>query len=167
LPLLNDDDGFLVSDVIKTLVIWRSPEVLPPLCERARDNRFFVRKEAIKALGKFKDARAVDAIIPHLKEDGFEAEAALKEIGPMAEPALIQRLRDPEPAVRRRACEILQQIGGMDTLQAMQAVPADQDLGVRMAAKRASEQIVARVGPPPRAGSAKASVGTESKRPSL
>jgi hypothetical protein len=152
LPLLNDDDGFLVNDVIKTLMVWRSPAVLPALIQRTNDNRFFVRKEAIKALGKFPDARAVEAIIPHIREDGFEAEAALKEIGPTAEPALIGKLRDGDPHVRRITCEILGQIGGADTIKAMRAIPLDPDLGVRMAANRAAEAIVARVGPVPRTG---------------
>jgi hypothetical protein len=163
LPLLNDDDGFLVNDVMKTLLVWRSPDVLPAIIERARDNRFFVRKEAVKALGKFQDTRAVEAIIPHFQEDGFEAEAALKEIGPMAEPALIARLRDPDRSVRSRACDILAQVGGVETLKAMRAIPTDQDLGVRMAAKRAAEQIVARVGLPPRGSSHEPSNSSRNK----
>ncbi len=159
--------SWLVNDVIKALAVWRSPAALPALIERARDNRFFVRKEAVKVLGKFQDARAVEAIIAQFQEDGFEAEPALKEIGPMAEPALIARLKDPDPRVRSRACNILKQIGGMETLKAMQVMPADQDFGVRMAAKRASEQIMARVGPPPPlAGAKKGGAGSRSKRPS-
>jgi len=161
LPLLNDNDGFLVNDVIKALLVWRSPEVLPALIERANDNRFFVRKEAVRALGKFKDVWAIEAIIPHFQDDRFEAEDALKEIGPMAEPAMIARLRDADPHVRRMACEILMQIGGADTLKAMRAIPPDPDLGVRMAAKRAADQIVARVGPLPRASGAGTGAGTK------
>lgn len=155
LPLLSEDDGFLVNDVMKALLVWRSPDVLPALIRRADDNRFFVRKEAVKALGKFKDPRAIEAIVTHFREDGFEAEAALKEIGPMAEPALIARLQDGDPHVRRVACDILRQIGGAETLKAMRALPLDPDLGVRMAAKRAAEQIVVRVGLLPRTSGSK------------
>ena len=57
LPLLEDDDGFLVNDVIKALEVWQTPEVVPALIQRTKDNRFFVRHEAIKALGKSKDVR--------------------------------------------------------------------------------------------------------------
>jgi hypothetical protein len=146
LPLLSEDDGFLVNDVIKALIVWRTPDVLPALIRRTEDNRFFVRKEAVKALGKFQDDRAIKALIAHLKEDRFEAEAALKEIGPMAEPALIARLRDPNPRIRSVACEILQEVGGADALKKMRALPVDPDLGARMAAKRAMELIAARVG---------------------
>jgi hypothetical protein len=164
LQLLDDDDGFLVNDAIKALVVWRSPAVLPALIQRANDNRFFVRKEAVKALGKFKDERAVEAIIPHFKEDGFESEAALKEIGPMAEPSVIGLLQNADPHVRRTACNILRQIGGAETVRAMRAIPPDPDLGVRMAAKGAAEAIVARVGPVPRtSGAGKVTTGAGNK----
>jgi hypothetical protein len=150
LPLLDHDDGFLVSDAIKALAVWQTPEAIPALIARTRDNRFFVRGEAIKALGKYRDARAAEAIAARLKEDGFAAEPALKEMGPVAEPAVIGLLRSPDPDLRRRACEVLKQIGGQEALRAMQALPPDPDLGVRMAAQESGKQIEARVGPPPK-----------------
>jgi hypothetical protein len=147
LPLLDHDDGFLVNDVVQTLEVWRSPEAVPKLIERANDDRFFVRKQAIKTLGKYKDARAAEPIAAHLKEDGFEAEEALKAIGPAAEPALIERLKDSENDVRRRACNILKYVGGTETLKAMQSLPPDPEFSVRIAATEAMKQIVQRVGP--------------------
>jgi hypothetical protein len=159
LPLLNDDDGFLVNDVIKTLAVWRSPDALSALIERARDNRFFVRKEAVKTLGKFNDPRAIEAIIACFKEDGFEAEAALKEIGPPAEPALIARLSDPDPDIRRKVCDVLRQIGGIETLNTMKKMRPDPEFSVQVAARRACEQIATRVGP----RSSKAGGGSKNK----
>jgi hypothetical protein len=150
LPLLGDDDGFLVSEVIKTLAVWRAPEAVPALIERTRDNRGFVRSEAIRALGKYPELRTAEAIVAQLKEERFAAESALKEMGPVAEPAVIPALKSPDPDLRRLSCEILRQIGGQETLKAMQAIPPDPDLGVRMAAQETWKQLVARVGPPPK-----------------
>ncbi len=150
IPLLEDDDGFLVTTVEKTLAVWRSPDAVAPLIARTRDNRHFVRSEAIKALGKYQELRAAEAIVEVLKEDGFAAEAALKEMGVVAEPAVIPLLRNGDPDLRRKACDILGQIGGQETLQVMQSLPADPDFGVRAAAKRSWNAIVARVGPPPK-----------------
>ncbi len=147
LPLLEDDDGWLVGDAIKVLVIWNSPEVVPAIINRTTDNRFGVRHEAIKALGKIKDPRGVEPIVQRLKEDGFQAKDALKEMGAIAEPALIERLTNPDPDIRRNVCDLLKDIGGKDTLKAMQALPADPDFGVRMAAKNAMSNIILRVGP--------------------
>jgi HEAT repeats len=146
-PLLQSDDDFLVIDVIKTLGVWKSPDAVPALIERASDNRVFVRHEAFKVLAKTKDPRAVEPIIAHIKEDGFQVEDALKEMGAVAEPALIERLTNPDTAVRRRVCDILKAVGGKDALEAMQSLPADSDFSVRVRATEAMKAIVARVGP--------------------
>jgi HEAT repeats len=163
LPLLEDDDGFLVSDAVKTLVIWKSPEAVPALAKLTNDNRFNVRHEAIKALGKIKDPRGVEPVVQRIKEDGFQAEDALKEMGSIAEAALIERLTNPDSGVRRRVCEILKEIGGKQALLAMAALPADPDLGVRMAAKDAMSSITLRVGPLTPAERKKSTGGSSSR----
>ncbi len=86
MPLLEDDDGWLVGDAIKVLVVWKSREAVPGLIKCTSDNRFTVRHEAIKALGKLQDLRGVEPLILRIKEDGFQVEDALKEMGPVAEP---------------------------------------------------------------------------------
>ena len=162
LPLLDDDDGFLVNDAIKALAVWQTPEVVPALIQRTKDNRHFVRHEAIKALGKSKDVRAVEPLIERSKEDGFQSEDALKELGSIAEPALIARLRDGNAEIRRKACHILKVIGGLETLKAMKSIPQDPDFGTRVAAEQVYKEIVSRVGPLP--GSTKSSkTGTGSR----
>jgi HEAT repeats len=150
IPLLEDDDQFLVNDAIKVLAVWRSPEALPALIGRTRDNRHFVRSEAIKAMGKYQDNGAAEAIVAVFKEDGFAVEAALTEMGPTAEPAVIPLLRSPDPDLRRQACGVLKFIGGQETLKVMQSLPSDPDFGVRVAAQDTWKAIVARVGPPPK-----------------
>ncbi len=151
-PLLDNDDQFLVHDAIKVLAVWRSPEALPALIERTRDNRHFVRSEAIKALGKYSDREAAEAIVSVFKDDGFAVEAALKEMGSVAEPAVIPLLKSPDPDLRRKACEILKFIGGQEALRTMQALLRDPDFGVQIAAREATSAIVARVGPLPKTG---------------
>jgi hypothetical protein len=149
-PLLEDDDGFFVSDVVKTLAVWRSPEAMAALIGRLRENRHFVRSDAIKALGKYREPRAAEAIVTVIKEDGFAVEDALKSLGEVAEPAVITLLRSPDSGVRRHACQILAEIGGQKTLVEMQSLPTDPDFGVRVAAQDAWNRIAARVGPPPK-----------------
>ena len=149
LPLLEDDDLFLVVEVVKTLAVWKSPEAMQGLIGRLRDNRHFVRSEAIKALGKYPELRAAEAVVTVMKEDGFAVEDALKAMGEVAEPALIPVLRNADSGLRRHACRILAQIGGQATLAAMPALPPDSEFSVRVATNEAMKQIVARVGPPP------------------
>lgn len=128
---------------------WYSPAVVPPLIERLHDNRTNVGHEAIKLLGKLCDDRALEPLMGRLKEDGFQVHDALKSFGPGAEPALIRMLTSPDTHTRRMACDILRDIGGMETLIAMRDLPPDSDLGVRHTAQRAWDEIVRRVGPPP------------------
>ena len=136
-PLLDDDDGWLVGDAIKVLVTWKSPDAVPALIKRTSDNRFTVRHETIKALGKLKDPRAVEPILLQIKEDGFQVEDALKEMGPIAEPSrLIERRLtnsprfgcSPSQSVR---ADIPMVIGGKETLKAMQALPTDSEFSVQ------------------------------------
>jgi predicted Zn finger-like uncharacterized protein len=148
-PLLEMDDDFFVADVIKALAIWKSPDAVPALIAHTGDHRGFVRHEAIKALAKIKDERGVEPIVARIKEDGHEVEDALKEMGSIAEPALIARLTSLDTDVRRRACVILKSIGGHATLRAMLKLPEDPDSGVRAAANEAITAIIARVGPLP------------------
>jgi HEAT repeat protein len=148
-PQLENDDQWLVTDTVKALAVWQSAEAVPPLIQRTSDNRFLVRHEAIKALAKIKDPRAVEPILARIKEDGFQVEDALKEMGAVAEPALIERLTNPDREIRRRACVILKEVGGRETLKAMQSLPADSEFSVRVAAQDAMRNIVARVGPLP------------------
>ena len=70
-------------------------------------------------------------------------------MGSIAEPALIERLTYSDSGIRRRACVILEEIGGRESLKAMQSLPPDSDFAVRVAAKDAMGNIVARVGPLP------------------
>ncbi len=148
LPLLDDDDGFFVSDVIKALGTWQTPEVVPALIARIDDNRGFVGSQAIKTLGKIKDPRALDALASALKEHQFEAEDALKAYGTAAEPALIPLLSNADPHMRRKALDILKEVGGMDTLKAMRDLPPDPDFGVKVHAKNVWDALVERVGAP-------------------
>jgi predicted Zn finger-like uncharacterized protein len=152
-PLLEMDDNFFVSDVEKALAIWKSPDAVPALIARTSDHRGFVRHEAIKALARIKDERGVEPIAARIKEDGHEVEEAFKEMGSIAEPAVIARLTSPDRDVRRRACEILKSIGGHATLRAMLRLPEDPDHGAQAAAEEAVKAIVAREGPLPGARS--------------
>ena len=82
-----------------------------------------MRWEIIKALGKYDEPKAAEALIRRLKEDGHQAEEALKSMGTIAEPPLIALLRNPDADLRKKACEVLKFVGGAATLKAMKAIP--------------------------------------------
>ena len=115
-------------------------------------------------LGKIQGCRASEPIAERLSEDGFEAEDALKAMGSVAEPTLIEKLKSPDTETRRRACNILKEVGGKETLEAMQSLPADSDFSVRVAAQNAMKAIIARVGPLPKAARSGKASPTSSAR---
>ncbi len=164
LPLLDDDDGFLVQDVLQALETWQSPKAVPALIHRTKDDRVFVRKRAIKTLGQYKDDRAIEPIADRLKEDGFEAKDALIRMGSMVEPAMIERLRDHDSKIRSMACQVLMYVGGIETLKAMKTIPPDPDVFVQGDARKAIQQIISRVGPLPKDGDSKKATNTAPKK---
>jgi hypothetical protein len=145
-PLLDDADGFLVTKVIRTMGSWHTEDTVAALIPLTTDGRANVRWQAIETLGTLQDARAAEAIADRLKDDGIKAEPALRVLGEAAEPALIERLRSPDRDIRRKACDVLRDIGGKETLTFMSKARPDPDLGVRMAAQQAMQAIAQRVG---------------------
>ncbi len=148
-PLLYEDDIFLVNEVMRALAVWKSPDSVPPLIAVLKSDHHFVRNEAIKALGKIQDPRAVEPILELIRQNGREVEEALQDLGPAAEPALLKRIADPDRGTRERVLNVLAVVGGMDTLLMMQRMTPDPDRGIQEASKRAWRSIVTRVGPPP------------------
>ncbi len=146
---LTDDDSSVAAEAAKTLGFWPGQETVQALLDRLDDDRSGVRHEAIRALGKIRDPRTVEPLLARLSHNQFEVEDAIKDIGELAEPALIVHLKDPEIEQRRFACKMLKRVGGMDTLVAMQSMSPDPDRGVQMEARETWKAIVSRVGAPP------------------
>ena len=80
LPILDDDDGFLVSDTIKALAVWHTPEVVPALIVRPRTTASLSGTKRSRRWARSRTF-AVEPLIDRFSEDGFQVEAALKQIG--------------------------------------------------------------------------------------
>ncbi len=145
--LLDDPDGFTVTDVMKAMVQWRTDDTVPAIVKILDRSDFGARWAAEDLLGQLGDPRAAGPLAARLGEDSIKAGPALKALGPAAEPALIELLRDRDPRVRTEACRILKDVGGKDALQAMMGLPADSDFGAQVAARDAMQAMRARVGP--------------------
>lgn len=156
IALLQDRDVFLVKDVMLAMVRWQTDETVPALIKQLESGEFFVRDEAAKILADLGDVRAVEPMIRILNVNPFVVDA-LRKMGAAAEPALINALTYPDPAIRRGVCDVLEQTGGKDALLAMMQLPADSDPLVRLKASVAMQAMQRRVGPVsvPRKGTAK------------
>lgn len=149
--LLNDDDFFMRQSAIEALGIWGNRDTVPILLKAMKDKK--TRGDTIKALGRLKDERAAEPIAEQL-EDVFHrdvAAEALKQMGPIAEKAVLARLNHHELFIRISVCNILKEIGTKLSIPALEKVVEagrrinpGEDFHVAPFAKKAIEAIKVR-----------------------
>ena len=114
---------------------WRCHAV-PPLINALNDNNSTVRRFAISSLGRIRDVRAIDVLIPFLQDDEADmrcaAVAALGELGlsedrfstPPVEiiEALINSITDSDRGVCSAAIVALGRIGNTQAVSALNAL---------------------------------------------
>ncbi|HVP25718.1 MAG TPA: HEAT repeat domain-containing protein, partial [Methanomicrobiales archaeon] len=147
--------------IIEALGEIRDLKAVEPLIRELRDPSVEIRWEAALALGEIGDSRATGPLLPGLRdrdryvrygtalalpklgwtpagpeEEGFrllglQDWAGLAALGAPAIPALTLALKDRERAVRRRAVEVLGEIGSEAAMPAILRALRDPDDGVR------------------------------------
>jgi HEAT repeat protein len=144
-PLLDDPDLFTRSAAANALGVWGTAESVPLLIERLEDREHSVRWATLEALGKLKDLRAAEPVaqLLHRGDRGF-ASQALQAMGPLAAPAAVRRLKDPEWTVRIEACRILKAVGSREQEPALREVLREDSGLVAMAAEEALRVILSR-----------------------
>jgi hypothetical protein len=114
-------NDWIKKDILDALEIWHAPDAEKTAIEAGRSDSFFVRAAGIVLLGKFKTKTAAEAAAAALPKNRGEASAALKAIGPLAEPVTIPYLKDRDFWVRKEACDILAEVGGKKGLLALKS----------------------------------------------
>ncbi|HEX6974872.1 MAG TPA: HEAT repeat domain-containing protein [Vicinamibacterales bacterium] len=94
---------------------------------------------ALQKMGR----NVVPRLVEFLGRDKVAAQVGeyFLELGPPIAPALLPHLADPSPEIRANVAMILGQIGGADTIAALQPLTTDRDKDVIEAATRAIERI--------------------------
>lgn len=123
-PLINDKDVFTRQWAIEALGVWGNKDAVPILLKAMQDND--TRRDAMKALGRLKDERAVEPIAGRLEElsESHDATEALKAMGPIAEKAVLARLNHHDLFVRQAVCDILGAIGTKQSIPPLEKVVA-------------------------------------------
>ena len=130
--MTNDSDGRVRQNAIRALGLWGNSESVPKLIALLQHKDNGVQNEAIKALGRFKDERAAEALATRLPNFFGRGDAAtgLKSMGALAEKAVIPYLEHTDGGARREACAILKVIGTSQCIPALEAaVKKDKSLG--------------------------------------
>ncbi len=105
--LLKDTDKGVRLAAAATVGAWGGPESVAPLARLLKDPDKAIRLAAIAALGRLKTQEAVEPLLDHLLTDSQPCLEALRDLGPLAEPAAMARLRDRDRAMRLEACKAL------------------------------------------------------------
>ena len=123
-----DGTPWIRGGLARALGVWGDERSIPPLIALSRRDQPEGRGESYEALGRIgPDPRSVDLLVPRLETDDWGVRLAVIAMGPLAEPALLDRIRDdgtPE-AFRIRALEVLRQLGGRRSLPALEAIAAE------------------------------------------
>jgi hypothetical protein len=137
-------DLFPRQSIIRALGVWATPAEVPVLVNALRDENPLVRSEAITALAKTKDEQAVAPLVQCFAEgtNRFEAEQALKDMGPMAEKQLLPLLgEDQEVFLRLSTIGILKQIGTRESVPTLRKVVDEGNVHLKVAAQEAIKTI--------------------------
>jgi HEAT repeat protein len=151
---LGDDRGF---NAIVAMIYDRSdrPEGQSPSVASS-DGRYHVaaqiredRYYAVHLLGELKDARAVPALIPLLKdkEMNYKVPWALEQIGDRsADWPLVEALRDDDPSVRVFSAQALAKLGATEAVPYLRALLNDHEksrLGDPVTVEEAAKTAIA------------------------
>jgi serine/threonine protein kinase len=135
----KDGDQSMRSLAITALGTWGSADEVPALLA-VLDNPgdlsdVWVRKAALKVIGRFRDARTLPAVIRCFRDDPHahaEANQALREMGPMAEQDVLAIVNEPANNrivfLKRAAIDVLADIGTEKSVPALRGVLASSDI---------------------------------------
>jgi HEAT repeat protein len=137
----RDRDGFRQGEVLRALRVWADRATAQPLIDRGTDKSFEWWRQALEVLVHIDPSpHTAEILIARWPEDDGHITRLLREIGPTAEPTLLQAFQQaPDPRVRAAAGRLLEAIGSEAALPALQA--AATGIGDGMVAREAEETL--------------------------
>lgn len=152
----SDPDASIRETAVVGLGHLGDPAAIEALGQVARfDESFDVRRRAIEALGRIRDARTAEVLATLWREgDGHEGRItnqavrmAMVPMGSAAVPALVKSLKHPSFHARWMVAEALAEIGDPAALDALRALPEDENPTAQAAITEAIQALEAKSGP--------------------
>jgi hypothetical protein len=124
--LVDDPHQGVRVDAVKALGVWGSREDVPTLLRALDHEDGLTRRAAAAALRRFRDERAVPALVRHLKDAQCTGEsvAALVAVGPAVEKSVIPLLSSKDTFEVAAAIDVLKEVGTADCVPALQKIAA-------------------------------------------
>jgi len=110
---LVEKDDRVLGEVVRALKTWGTVESAQALIDRCNDQSFRPWREALEALAHIDPSpKTAEAIIARMPDDARHCSNLLRELGPVAEPALLKAFQSAaDPRVRREAGRALETFG--------------------------------------------------------
>lgn len=146
--LRQSEDGWMRTDIIETLPAWADADQLfPTFVALIGDTDDRVARDAVKALGRLKDPRAVAPLLsladPHRAGEVVDA---LKQMGAAAEDELLARVDDPDEKVRKIVIKSLGEVGTQKSEATLKKQAGSSDFFIKTEAEEALRKVRQRVG---------------------
>jgi len=143
--VLVDRDHFIKEDAAAALEKWATTDNVPALLRFLEETDFpdaNARRNVMRALVRLQDSRGPKVIAQQLfKHDAPAAVSALKDMGPLAEPAVIDLLDHDDPKLRLAMCGVLEEIGTKRSIAELRKRASDRVPAVKEAARSALAAI--------------------------
>lgn len=141
-----DEDHTLKIAGGKILSTHGTAEHIPTLLKLLKQGDSFNRYGVIQALGRLKDPRAAEPLANVIARgwDSYQAAEALAKLGPEAEDATLELLKEKHVETLRAACNILKQIGTAKSIEPIKALMLDPDQSLSSNAGEAYRAIQGR-----------------------
>ena len=144
LKAIDDGTSFRHAELIDALAIWGTADCVLTLID-IMDEGGWDAENALRALGKIKDPRGARAVAKKLQSrDARKAVTALREMGPVAEDAVLALLNHADPSMRGEMCLLLEKIGTTKCIPELRKRVGDKSKAVSDAAKSAIGVVQAR-----------------------
>lgn len=142
IKLLKHSDEEVLLATLKALKIWGDDATSKAIVPFISHQSSFLRSEAFKLVGKFRDPPLLAAVVERLEDDTVDAKAALLRVGKSATDAVRKGLRSTSRTTR---LECVKLIGVYNAKQALAQVRAmadnDKDNEVKGEARRVADQL--------------------------
>lgn len=146
--LLADSGLWVRQTAANFLAANAGPSAVPYFIKLLKGSDYSVRQAALKGLARTKDARAAEPLaelVARGQSDSQEAANALTKIGVEAEGAVLELLKEKNVETRRRACQILGQIGTAKSIEPLKQTMLDPESTLNQAASEAVRYIQIRL----------------------
>lgn len=146
--LLESKQYLTVRSALGTLAKWGTPDCVPAIIAQLKHSQFPVVQSAIKALGTFSDKRSLAPLLEVLRKNQLarhDAKQAIIRFGKTAEEPVVALLFEEDRQMFQAACDILNDIGGRDSLDALESIAEGQDFFRKSYVRRSLDSVKSRV----------------------